>query len=55
MKKLHAIVAAIAIAASFVTLSQAYAAGRHHKGPGQCGENMYWSHGHCADARDKAS
>ncbi len=26
------------------------------KGPGRCGENMYWSgkHGHCRDARDKA-
>jgi hypothetical protein len=54
MKKLHAIVAALAIAMSFVTLSQSYAAGRH-KGAGHCGENMYWSHGHCVDARDKAS
>ena len=55
MKKLHAIVAALAIAISFVTLSQSYAAGRHHKGPGLCGENMYWSNGHCVDARDKSS
>ena len=59
MKKLHAIVAALAIAMSFVTLSPSYATGRHHahhaKGPGQCGENMYWSKGHCMDARDKAS
>jgi hypothetical protein len=55
MKKLHAILAALAIAMSFLTLSHAYAAGRHHKAPGLCGENMYWSKGHCVDARNKGS
>jgi hypothetical protein len=31
--------------------------GHHHmmsKGPGRCGENMYFKKGHCMDARDKA-
>jgi hypothetical protein len=30
--------------------------GHHHmmgKGPGRCGENMYFRKGHCMDARDK--
>ena len=30
--------------------------GDHHmmgKGPGRCGENMYFKKGHCMDARDK--
>ena len=30
--------------------------GHHHmmgKGPGRCGENMYFKKGHCMDARDK--
>jgi hypothetical protein len=30
--------------------------GHHHmmgKGPGRCGENMYFKQGHCMDARDK--
>jgi hypothetical protein len=55
MKKLHAIVAILAVAMSFLALAQAYAAGRHHKGAGQRGENMYWGKGHCVDARDKPS
>jgi hypothetical protein len=58
MKTTYAAVAALAIALAFVPLAQALAAGRHHhhgKGPGTCGENMYWSHGHCMDARDKSS
>ena len=55
MKRMYAIVAALAIALAFVPLSQSLAAGkRHHgKGPGMCGENMYWKGGHCVDARDK--
>jgi hypothetical protein len=58
MKKIHAIVAALALALVFVPLAQSQAAHRHYhhaKGPGTCGENMYWSNGHCVDARDKAS
>jgi hypothetical protein len=55
MKRMYVAVAALAIAMSFVAVSQSQAAYRHHRhgGPGTCGENMYWSHGHCRDARDK--
>ena len=33
-----------------------HARAHHHmlgKGPGRCGENMYFKKGHCMDARDK--
>ena len=54
MKRMYAMLAALAIALAFVPLSQSLAAGKHHgKGPGMCGENMYWKGGHCVDARDK--
>ena len=39
--------------------AQIVMAKHHHrhmsKGPGRCGENMFWKGGHCADARDKAA
>lgn len=41
--------------------TQLIMAKHHHrhssKGPGRCGENMFWSgkEGHCLDARDKAA
>jgi hypothetical protein len=56
MKKTFALVSALAIAMAFVPLTQSQAAHRHrhHKGPGMCGENMFWHHGHCIDARDKS-
>jgi len=39
--------------------AQLIMAKHHHrhmsKGPGRCGENMFWKGGHCLDARDKAA
>jgi hypothetical protein len=39
--------------------TQLVMAKHHHrhasKGPGRCGENMFWKGGHCLDARDKAA
>jgi uncharacterized low-complexity protein len=35
--------------------SQIVLAKHHHHGPGRCGENMFWKHGHCMDARNKSA